>query len=442
MCVLYHMKEPRIQKVSGMRDILPAEQLRWRSVERAWGDIAEFYAFRRIDTPLLEQAELFIKGTGETSEIVQKQMYTLKTGSGDMLVLRPEGTPSIIRAYLEHGMTNWPSPVKLYYTGPMFRRERPQAGRYRQFHQFGVEAIGEQDAVLDVQIIQMFATFFKAVKVGDIVVHINSIGDMHCRPRYKKILKDYYRPKLKQVCADCRERYKTNPLRMLDCKEEKCQPAIHNAPPILDYLCEECHNHFKEVLELVESTGIPYFVNPHLVRGLDYYTKTVFEIYQGDGHDADSHQPLLALAAGGRYDGLIKLLGGKDTPAVGGAIGMERIMGILEKKGVFTEKELTVPVFLVQLGDLAKKTSLALVEQFREARIPIQESLGRASIKSQLRIANRAGARYALILGQKEAIDNTVIVREMENGIQETVPLEKIIPFIKNHLARKTKVKK
>ncbi len=425
-----------------MHDILPAEQFRWRTLERTWSEIAEFYGFRRIDMPILEQADLFIRGTGETTEIVQKQMYSLKTGGGDVLVLRPEGTPSVVRAYLEHGMTNWPSPVKLYYVGPMFRRERQQAGRYRQFHQFGVETIGEQDAVLDVQIIQMLSVFFKAVKVGDIVVHINSIGCLHCRPRYKKTLKDYYRSKLRQVCADCRERYKTNPLRVLDCKEEKCQPAIHNTPPILDYLCEECHNHFKEVLELVESVGIPYFVNPHLVRGLDYYTKTVFEIFQGDGHDANDKQPSFALAGGGRYDGLVRLLGGKDTPAVGASIGMERVVILLEKKNLLTEKEVGVSVFLVQLGELAKKTSLAIVEQFREAHIPMRESLGRASIKSQLRIADKLGARYALILGQKEAIDGTVIVREMENGIQETVPLEKIIPFIKVRLAKKSETKK
>lgn len=430
-----YMANQRLQALSGMHDILPSQQPAWEYIRKTLSEIAFFYGFRRIDTPFLEYQELFVKGTGEGSDIVQKQMYTLKSASGDSYVLRPEATPSIVRAYIEHGMFNLPHPLKLYYFGPMFRRERPQAGRLRQFHQFGVESIGEQDPALDVQIIAMFCAVLRDVRLGDFIVHINSIGCTQCRARYKKVLKDFYRPKLKQVCADCRKRYQVNILRMLDCKEEKCQRLAGMAPPILDYLCEECHNHFKEVLELMDAAGLPYFVNSRLVRGLDYYTKTVFEIFPDA--EASSDTTPSALAAGGRYDGLIKLLGGKDTPAVGGALGVERLLLALEGKKISVGKESKQRVFLVQLGDLAKKKSFALMEAFREAGIPLQESLGRASIKSQLRIADRIGAEYTLILGQQEAIDGTVIVREMQNGIQETVPTEKIIPYLKERLGRK-----
>lgn len=413
---------------------MPEQQNVWQKINDTLSSIAQFYGFQRIDTSIMEDSELYIKGTGESSEIVQKQMYTLKTAGGDSLTLRPEMTPGIIRAYLEHGMPNLASPMKLYASGPVFRRERPQSGRYRQFHQFDLETIGEQDPVLDVQIIQFCAVALQSLHVGPFIIHINSIGCNQCRPHYKKALKDFYRSKLRQVCADCRARYKTNVLRILDCKDEKCQRVRTQVPPILDYLCEECHNHFKLVLEYMDATGFSYIVNHYLVRGLDYYTKTVFEIFAGDVSTSTEQTPV-ALAGGGRYDGLVRLLGGKDTPAVGMAMGMERIMNILEEKKATFGKEARIRVFLVQLGDLAKKKSLGLMERFRLSGIPVQESLGRASIKSQLRIADKVGAEFALILGQKEAIDGTVIVREMENGIQETVPLEQIVSYLKKRFA-------
>lgn len=426
-----------------MHDILPEDQPLWQYLGDVCSEISNFYGFGRIETPILEYAELFVKGTGIGSEIVQKQMYTLKTQGGDFFTLRPEGTPPVVRAYIEHGMSNLPSPVRLYYMGPMFRHERPQAGRFRQFYQFGLEIIGEEDPVLDAQVIQLFSAIFKTVRLSEIIIHVNSIGCAQCHPRYKKVLKDYYRNRVRQVCADCRQRYKLNPLRMLDCKDEKCQRAKAHVPAILDYLCEGCHNHFKAVLEYLEVIGFPYFVDQYLVRGLDYYTKTVFEIFAGNVQPSEATSQRIALVSGGRYDGLVKLLGGRDTPAVGAAMGMERVINLLREKNIAPPKHAPEPrVFLIQLGNLAKKHSLKLLEQFRVAGIGLQESLGRDSIKSQLRLADKAGAEYALILGQKEVLDDTIIVREMEGGIQETIPFETIIPYIKKQLAKQKKKKK
>lgn len=421
-----------------MHDVLPDAEPLWRKALEVLGEIAQFYGFERIDLPLLEQSELFLKGTGDQSEIVQKQMYSLRTRGGDELTLRPEGTPGVVRAYLEHGMANMPMPVKLYYEGPMFRYERPQAGRFRQFNQFGVEAIGEESPIIDAEIIQMFAVMLESLKVKAYTVHINSIGTAQSRAKYKKVLKDYYRPRLKQVCAECRNRIKTNTLRVLDCKDEKCQRVKVQAPHILDYLDEESSKAFKSVLEYLDEKAVPYFVNPHLVRGLDYYTKTVFEVFASAPDEAVNGGGI-ALGGGGRYDGLVKILGGKDTPAVGFAIGLERLVNLMQEQGYTVNHKAAPRVFLVQIGDLAKKKGLGLMEEFRKAGIGMREALGRDSIKSQLNLANRFGAQYALILGHQEALNDEIILREMESGMQETVPLAKILHQVKKYLARKTK---
>lgn len=429
-------KMPPPQSLKGVYDILPQDQSHWEFIKSTVKKLAEFYGFQRVDTPIIEDTSLFIRTTGEATDIVEKQMYTFKTKGNDSLTLRPENTPGVARAYIEHGMANLQHPVKLYYFGPMFRHESPQRGRYRQFHQFGFETLGFNDPALDVQVIQLFYNILQALKIKNIIIQINSIGCPSCRPAYRAILTDYYRGHSAKLCSDCKKRLKQNPLRLLDCKQEKCVQLKNQAPQILDHLCEECHNHFKNVLEFLDELELPYILNYHLVRGLDYYTKTVFEFFT-DKKEKDD-ELAIALGGGGRYDNLMEILGGKPTPAVGLAAGVERIISQMKYSDVkVPSPALIAKVFLAQLGTLGKKKSLKLFEQFRAAGIPIMESLGRDSVKSQIKIADRLKIRYTLILGQKEAFEGNIILRDMDSGAQETIRLDKIIDVIKKRLKKK-----
>ncbi len=417
------MKKPRFQTPSGVHDILPETQKYFQKIYQVVEEIADFYNFQKIETPILEETELFSRGIGISTDIVQKEMYNLKTKGGDYLSLRPEGTAPIVRAYIQQGMQNFPQPVKLWHFGPYFRYERPQAGKYRQFWQFGFEVLGEESPVVDVQIIQIFYNILKELKLKNLLLQINSIGDSFCRPYYKKILMSYLKSRINSLCVDCRRRLRENPLRVLDCKEEKCQIIISQAPQIIDHLCDGCHQHFKEVLEFLDEAELPYHLNPYLVRGLDYYTKTVFEIFS----EEKTEEPKNALCGGGRYDSLVKILGGKDTPASGGAAGIERITNLLKEKAIKFPKGRKPQIFLAQLGTLAKRKSLKLLEEFRRLRIPIAESLSRDSLKAQLKIADKIEARYTLILGQKEALEGKIIIRDMVTGKQVIVKLEKVV---------------
>jgi len=425
-----------------MHDILPEDQPHFQKIEKTCESIAGFYNFQKIETPILEEAELFSKGVGVSTDIVEKQMYTFRTKGGDFLALRPEGTAPVVRAYLEHGMYNLPQPVKLWYFGPFFRYERPQAGRFRQFWQFGFEIFGEQSSVIDIQIIQIFYNILKELKFKDLIIEINSIGDRQCRAYYKKLLVSYFRSRESSLCLDCRRRLRENPLRILDCKEEKCRRIISQAPQIIDHLCEECNSHFKEVLEFLDELELPYRLNPYLVRGLDYYTKTVFEIFDQSlalqsPEEKEQGQISPALVGGGRFDLLVKLLGGRDTPACGGAGGVDRIVQSMKARSIkFTAKVPTHLIFLAQLGALSKKKSLTLFEKFRKAGLPIAESFGKDSLKTQLGRADKIGVRYCLILGQREALEGTVIVRDMKTGKQETVKIEKIVEEMKKRFRK------
>lgn len=459
------MKRPKFQTPTGMHDILSEEQKYFQKIYNVCENIANFYGFQKIETPVLEEAELFSRGLGLATDVVQKQMFSFRTKGGDYLTLRPEQTASIVRSYIEHGMQNLPQPIKLWYFGPYFRYEHPQAGRFRQFWQFGFEVLGEENSVLDAQIIQIFSNILRELKFKNLIFEVNSIGDSQCRPYYKKLLTSYFKSREAALCSDCRRRLRENPLRILDCKEEKCQPVKAQAPQILDHLCEDCHRHFREVLEFLDELELPYRLNPYLVRGLDYYTKTVFEIVAEDPlrlsepnegretnkdeqassqsasqdlatEDSSESKSLGSLAGGGRYDTLVKMLGGKETPAVGGAGGIERIIQLMKTKAIRFAKERQVEVFLAQLGDLAKRKSLKLIEDFREANISIGESLGRDSLKAQLKMADRVGARYTLILGQKEALEGSIITRDMASGRQETVKLDKAVREMKKRLRK------
>ena len=414
-----------------MHDILPEDQQYYQKIYSTASEIADFYGFQKIDTPILEDAELFSRGVGLTTDIVEKQMYTLKTRGGDYLALRPEFTAAFSRAYMEHGMFNLPQPVKLFTFGPLFRYERPQLGRFRQFHQIDLEAFGEGSSVIDAQIIQIFYNILKELKFKNIVIEINSIGDNQCRPYYKKLLTNYLKARENSLCSDCRRRIRENPLRVLDCKEEKCQPVKAQAPQLIDHLCEGCKTHFKQVLEFLDEIELPYRLNPYLVRGLDYYTKTVFEFFE----DTDTGKNLGALVGGGRFDGLAKILGGKDTPACGAAAGVERLVQVLKER-IKDISPVKKNIFLAQLGDLAKRKSLRLYEDFRKSKILIAESLSKDSLKTQLRSADRLGASYTLILGQREALEGTVIVRDMKTGRQDTIKIDKVVGEIKKRFEK------
>ncbi len=430
-----------------MHDILPEDQFLYERIWRLVDDIAKFYGFGKIDTPLLEDAALYEKGTGGTTDIVEKQMYTLKTKGDDVLALRPEFTPGIVRSYIQHGMINLPQPVKLYTYGPLFRYEHPQAGRFRQFHQVDFEVFGEQSAALDAQIIQIFYLILKELKFSHLIIEVNSIGDSSCRPYYKKLLSNYLKPRQNSLCADCRRRIRENPLRTLDCKEEKCQRIRVQAPQLIDHLCEECKSHLKSLLEFLDETDLPYHLDPYLVRGLDYYTKTVFEIFsdkameitkEGSSAPAQGEETVQrnALVGGGRYDGLARLLGGKDVPASGAAAGVERIITLMKEMEITPLPEPAAKIFLAQLGDLPKKKSLKLLEEFRKAKIQIAESLGRDSLRTQLARADKLRVEYALILGQREVFDGTIAVRKMDTGEQHTVKLENVVEEMKKRLKK------
>ena len=426
----------KFQSPSGMHDILPEEQKYFKKIYDTVFDIANFYGFGKIETPVLEETELFSRGIGLTTDVVSKEMYALKTKGGDDLSLRPEWTAPIARSYIENGMKFLPQPVKLWYFGPCFRYERPQADRYRQFWQFGFEILGEKNPVIDAQIIQIFYNILKELKLKNLIVEINTIGDSNCRPYYKKLLSNYYKSRESSLCADCKKRAKMNIFRLLDCKEEKCQPIKTEAPQIIDHLCEECHIHFKEVLEFLDEIELPYNLNPYLVRGLDYYTKTVFEIFFESDSEKKEEVIRNALVGGGRYDKLMKLLGGRDTPASGAAAGIERIIKLMKAQQISLGKESEIQIFLAQLGSLAKRKSLNLLEDFRKSKIKVEESFGKDSLKTQLNRADKVGAKYTLILGQKEALDGVVIIKDMNNGNQEIVKIDQAVAKVKKRLKK------
>ena len=428
------MTKLKFQTLTGMHDMLPEDQVHFKRVQKSVESITHYYGFSRIDTPIMEPADLFIKGTGADTDAVSKEMYTFRTKGGDLVALRPEFTPSIARSYIEHGMYNLVQPVKLWTMGPLFRHERPQAGRYRQFFQFDIEALGDASPSIDSQIIQMSYDILKDLSFKNITIELNSIGDSECRPYFKKILTTYFRSRKSSLCADCQRRLKENPLRILDCKEEKCQRVKAGAPQIIDHLCEACHAHFKQVLEFLDELELPYTLNPYLVRGLDYYTKTVFEIVE----KSETGETQGTLVGGGRYDSLVKLLGGRDVPACGAAGGIDRIINVMKtKEPKVDKKQEKTEIFLAQLGQMAKRKSLKLFEEFRSAKIPMAESFSKDSLRAQLKTADKMGIRWVLIFGQKEALEDFITLRDMETGVQKEIKLDKVVEEMKEKINKK-----
>lgn len=423
----------KYQSPTGMKDILPEDFKYFDKIHQSGDKYASFYQYSRIDTPVLENYELFVKGTGESTDIVEKQMYILKSKGGEYLALRPEFTPGLVRSYFENGMIAWPHPVRLYTRGSLFRYEKPQAGRYRQFHQLNFEVFGSKKPIIDVEIIWLFYNILQDLGIKDLVVQINSIGDSQCRPYYKKILMRYLRSNERYLCAHCKKRIKKNALRVLDCKEEKCQKIIEQAPQTINHLCDECHQHFKKVLEHLDDLEIPYILNPHLVRGLDYYTKTVFEIVSESQEDKRQN----ALAGGGRYDDLLKLVGKKDIPACGAAAGIERIVSLMKEKGFKIGSSPVPQIFVTQLGDKAKVQTLKLLEELKKNKIAAQAQLSKDSLTNQLKIANKLGVKYTVIIGEDEVLKKKIVVRDMDKGTQKDVPIDKAAKEIKKLLKKK-----
>jgi histidyl-tRNA synthetase len=424
------MSKQKFQTPRGMHDIVGEEWKYYKKIFDTVESFANFYGFQRIETPILEEADLFTKGIGLATDVVQKEMFIFKTKGGDKLALRPEGTAPVMRAYIQNGMQTLSQPVKLWYFSQFFRYEHPQAGRFRQFWQFGFEILGEKSPALDAQIILIFYKILQELGFEQISLKLNSIGDNFCRPYYKKALVAYLKHKADALCLDCKRRLKENPLRVLDCKEEKDRQIISQAPQMLNYLCEGCKNHLKSVLEFLDELQLPYNLDPYLVRGLDYYTKTVFEVFE----ESEEGKIIGALAGGGRYDNLGKTLGGGDIPGVGGAGGVERIVELMKKKQIKFQREKKPKIFLVQIGELARKKSLKLLEEFRKENIPIYEAIGKDSLKSQMKLADKFAVKYVLILGQQEALNDEILLRDMEIGKQKKLKLKNLVKEVKKIL--------
>jgi len=413
------------QAPRGTADILPEDQPYWHYIEQKAEDVSRLYGYLRIETPVFEDTGLFIRGVGEETDIVQKEMYILEDRGGNKLTLRPEGTAPICRSYLEHGMQNLPQPVKLFYITSLYRYERPQAGRYREFHQFGCEAIGEVDPALDAEVIDMAWRFFVLLGIKQLHLKINSIGCKNCRPAYLSKVKEYYSTCKENLCQDCRNRLERNPLRLLDCKNPSCQSIAASAPKSYEQLCPECAGHFEKLKKYLTVLALPYEIDHCLVRGLDYYTRTVFEI-QPEAEGAQS-----TIGAGGRYDELIEELGGKPTPAIGFATGIERIIANLKKQNIPVPPMPGVQLFIAFLGETAKDAAVKLSGDLRNKGFSLLLAPGNRSLKAQLRQANTLGVRFTAIIGEEEMKAGTVQLRDMSTSQQQMLPLAELDNILK-----------
>lgn len=408
----------------GTSDILPSQIDYWYYLENIIKKVLQNYGYREIRTPAFEHTELFVRGIGEATDIVQKEMFTFQDRKGRSLTLRPEGTAPVVRAYLEHNLSRENPLTKLFYIGSMFRCEKPQAGRYRQFNQFGAEAIGSPLPVIDAEIIASSLAVYRQLGLTDLKLMLNSVGCRECRPQYLIALKDYFREKKDLLCADCKQRYEQNPLRILDCKKEQCRIVIKECPSIFDYLCTDCANHFNTLKYYLDSIGITYQINPLLVRGLDYYTKTAFEIVSQQLGAQN------AVGGGGRYDYLVEELGGKPTPAVGFAAGIERIIETMVKQNIKVPVWDGIKVFVAVTGQEQIITALSIANQLREKGISSEMDFLGKSLKSQMRTANKLLVPYVLILGPEELKEEKVTIKNMADGAQEEISLDNVLPYL------------
>lgn len=421
----------RYQAPTGTHDILPEEQPYWRYVIEKTHHVCQLYGYEQIDVPIFEETSLFERGVGETTDIVEKEMYTFPDRNGDSLTLRPEFTAGIVRAYAEHKLHGRPQPLRLYSIGPAFRYERPQAGRFRQFAQVDVEVIGSQDPAIDLEVMLIAWQLYEDVGIHGLSFQLNSTGCPVCRPGYLKTLAAYYNDDIEDICEDCQRRFERNSLRLLDCKNTQCQPFIERAPRMTDSLCEACRIHFDELCLYLDTLGRPYSLNHRLVRGLDYYTKTVFEVW-AEGIGAQD-----AVCGGGRYDGLVEMVGGPPTPAIGFASGIERIILTMKHEGIRPPDLPSPRVGVAYLGVAAKTAAVTLVQALREQQIGASALWENRSLKAQMKHADRIGVDYTLILGDDELASGVVTLRRMADSTQTTVAKDEVIDIVSGRKAIK-----
>lgn len=410
----------------GTKDVLPSESYKWHYLERIIREITELFGYKEVRTPVFEHTELFVRGVGDTTDIVQKEMYTFLDKGNRSITLKPEGTAGVVRAYIEHGLHNLAQPIKMYYITPVFRYENPQAGRLRQHHQFGVEVFGAKEASIDGEIIALAMELFHRLGLKELELNINSIGCPNCRPRYHEVLKKYLEDHLDELCQTCNTRYEKNPLRILDCKNKECGVVVKDAPIILDYLCQECSTHFEELQSFLSAANIDYKVNPMIVRGLDYYTKTVFEIISNQIGAQGT------VCGGGRYDGLVKECGGPDTPGAGFGLGLERLLLALESQNLEIPQQEARDVYIVTIGQQARHKAFELLQVMRSNNILADmDHVGR-SVKAQFKYADKANVSWVCILGEEELQNNQIKVRSMKDGSEELVSQDKVIDYLKS----------
>lgn len=413
------------QAPKGTRDILPSEVYKWHYVESVIADLCSNFGYREIRIPVFEHTELFQRGVGDTTDIVQKEMYTFEDKGGRSITLRPEGTAGVVRSYIEHGMASLTQPVKLYYNLTAYRYENVQKGRYREFHQFGAEAFGSPGPAIDVEIISILNMLFTRLGLKGVELNINSIGCPQCRGTYNEKLREYLRPSLEKLCENCKTRFDRNPLRILDCKEEKCKAYTKDAPALIENLCGECSSHFEGLKSGLENLGIAYNVDKNIVRGLDYYTKTVFEFISKNVGTQGT------ICGGGRYDGLMETCGGPSTPGIGFGLGLERLLMEMDSQGILIPENEGILIFIATIGEKADKYAGNLVYRLRGAGVNAEKDLMRRSLKAQMKYADKLGVTYAVVLGDEEIENNKAVLKNMKSGESKDVSLDSILDRFK-----------
>ncbi len=412
----------------GTQDILPGEVEKWQFVENTARDLCKRYQYKEIRTPIFEHTELFARGVGESTDIVQKEMYTFQDRKGRSITLRPEGTASTVRAFVEKKLYANPSqPTKLYYIGPMFRYERPQTGRFRQFVQFGIEALGSHDPAIDAEVISLAMNFYKILGLKSLKLVINSLGDADSRKAHREALIAHFEPRIGEFCSDCQNRLKQNPLRILDCKKDRDHELMENAPSILEFLNEDSKNYFSKVQQYLTANDIEFKVDPGLVRGLDYYNHTAFEIMS----NAEGFGAITTLCGGGRYNGLAQEIGGPETPGIGFALSIERLLAALEAEGIELPISSSIDCYIVTMGDQAKDRAVALLNEMRNAGLTAEKDYEDKKMKAQFKAADRHQAKFVCVLGDDELEKNVISIKNMETGTQEEISINQVISYLK-----------
>lgn len=408
----------------GTKDVLPNQSYKWQFVEDAAREVARVFNYKEVRTPVFEHTELFKRGVGETTDVVNKEMYTFLDKGGRSMTLKPEGTAGVARMFIENGLASSPMPVKTFYITPAFRYENPQAGRLREFHQFGIEVFGSPSPETDAEVIFAASSFLNKLKIKGVKLEINSIGCRICRNEYNKALKNYFAPHLDEMCFNCRSRFDKNPLRILDCKEERCKAIAENAPKITDYLCDDCKKHFETVRSLLDAQGLEYSVNPNIVRGLDYYSRTVFEFV------STSIGAQGTVCGGGRYDGLISELGGSNLPAIGFAAGIERLLLLMENTGVPFPEEGVPEIYLAGMDDKSRAQAFTIAMELRASGVSAEVDHMQRSVKAQLKYADKIGAKFVAVIGESELESGILNVKKMSDGTTAAVKIEELYTYL------------